>query len=182
MIQLDPNRTFEEPFFHALLWEILDRDILNRAIKSANKYPFFKIEKSRISSPNRIWLNQIPGMCSAIAEEFDQPDIKRLLGSLLETNFFGLRTRAELCMDSVGSWLEPHGDDPAKKMSLQLYLSDYGSGTLLGTEVTNVKAGTGWAFANTGKEIHSLPALRYNRISIIINYVNDEWRDESVLL
>jgi hypothetical protein len=96
------------PFPHARFNSVIDSEIFNRCHKESQRHPYFKIEKTRTSNPNRIWLNQQSGFLGAIAEEFDADSVKRALGLEMRSTFLGCRTRVELCMDSVGSWLETH--------------------------------------------------------------------------
>jgi hypothetical protein len=172
----------EKPFPHARFYSIIEADFLTRCQEDAQRFPYFKIEKTRTSNPDRVWLNQQSGYLSAIAQEFDSVAIKRALGYEMQTTFLGCRTRVELCMDSVGSWLEPHTDDAAKAMTMQIYLSGFGDSTKLGGHTTQVAPNSAWAFDNKDQPVHSLDPLKYNRASIIINYVTDDWRDGSVLV
>ena len=64
---------------------------------------------------------------------------------------------------------------------MQIYLTDAPASTYFGNGPTEAKVNTGWWFDNTGTELHGLEPLKSDRISIIINYVNDLWRDHSVL-
>jgi hypothetical protein len=173
---------YREPFDHIFMHSVIPEKIFERVQVEAQRYPYFKVEQTRVSNPNRIWLNQQSGWLGAIAHEFDQTEVKSEIAYQFNKTHSRLRTRVELCMDSVGSWLEPHADDPAKEITLQLYLSGYGSSTLLGDRSTPVVPNMAWAFDNAKQPIHSLPPLKYNRASIIVNYVNDEWRDTSVLV
>ena len=183
ILRLTPN-TFSEPFKFSFFHDVIPSDIFERCRQEAQRYPYFRVEKTRTSNPNRIWASQNPGWLSAIGMEFDSVEVKREIAYALETprSFVKMGTRVELCMDSVGSWLEPHQDDPAKAMTLQLYLDGNGISTSLGDISTDVKPNMAWAFDNQNTPVHSLPPLKYNRVSIIVNYVDDSWRDRSVLV
>jgi hypothetical protein len=181
IINLNNKQTVYQPFTYTYFHNILPSGILESAVEQANRFPFSLTEKTRAANEKRIWANQISGMVSAIGAEFDRGWVKEFLSIELEGYYRNCRTRVELCMDSVGSWLEPHQDDAAKVMTMQIYLSGCGGSTKMDTAATRVVPGSGWAFANYLRPVHSLPPLRYNRISIIVNYVNDDWRDQSVL-
>ena len=172
----------DKPFRYTRFHGIIDAELFGRCQEDAQRFPYYKIEKTRTSNPNRVWLNQQSGYLSALAYEFDHDQTKRQLGFSMHTTYLGCRTRVELCMDSVGSWLEPHKDDAAKVMTMQLYLTGYGNSTKLGDTETTITKNSAWAFDNTDQPIHSLEPLKYNRASIIINYVTDDWRDKSVLV
>jgi len=181
ILQLVANE-FLEPFPYFMFHNILPHDILARCQEEAQQYTYFLTEKDRTTRPDRIWLNQHPGWLSAVAAEFSRDETKLDLATSIGTKSFrGLRTRVELCMDSAGSWLEPHKDDPAKEMTLQLCLTGLGESTKMGNVTTQSKCNMAWAFDNCTQPVHSLTPLKYNRASIIINYVNEKWRDESVL-
>ena len=182
MLRLEPNKV-QDPFLHYRLWSVIqDEDFLKKCEQDAQRFPYYKIEKTRTSNPDRVWLNQQSGYLSSIAHEFNRDDVQCQIGLEMGSIFRGCRTRVELCMDSVGSWLEPHKDDAAKVMTMQLYLSGHGNSTKLGSTETWVRENDAWAFDNTDQPIHSLEPLKYNRASIIINYVTDDWRDKSVLV
>lgn len=173
---------YKDPFEHLFFYSVIPEKIFERVQVEAQRYPYFRVEQTRVSNPNRIWLNQQAGWLSAIAYEFDQNEVKSEIVYQFNKSYSSLRTRVELCMDSVGSWLEPHTDDPAKEITLQLYLSGHGYSTVMGDRPTQVVPNMAWAFDNSKQPIHSLPHLKYNRASIIVNYVNDGWRDTSVLV
>lgn len=182
MLKIEANKD-TTPFVHFRFYGVIQNEsFFDKCVKDAHRFPYYKIEKTRTSNPDRIWLNQQSGYLSAIAHEFDSDNVKRDLGFAMNTTFLGCRTRVELCMDSVGSWLEPHKDDAAKVMTMQIYLAGYGDSTKLGDSVTSIIKNSAWAFDNTEQPIHSLDPLKYNRASIIINYVTDDWRDKSVLV
>jgi hypothetical protein len=181
IINLTNNTNSIDPYPWANFHRIVPDQLWKNVTEEAQHYPYFKIEKDRTSNPNRIWLNQQSGILSGIAADFDRLDVKREMSHLLRCDVTSARTRVELCMDNAGSWLEEHTDDSAKLTTMQLYLSDLGSSTRFGKSPTQVSANSAWAFNNKTQPAHSLPILKYNRVSIIINYVNDLWRDDSVL-
>jgi|TARA_R110000851_G_scaffold230312_3_gene383038 hypothetical protein len=181
ILQLVANE-YIDPFTYFMFHDILPHGILNRCQEEAQQYTYFLTEKDRTARPDRIWLNRHSGWLSAVAAEFDCTDTKQALSLAMGTpSYRGLQTRVELCMDSAGSWLEPHKDDPAKEMTLQLYLTGLGESTKMGNVTTQSKCNMAWAFDNHAQPVHSLTPLKYNRVSIIINYVNNTWQDKSVL-
>ena len=170
-----------DPYPHAQFYNIIPSELWKNVTEEAQQYPYFKIEKDRTSNPNRIWLNQHAGILSGIAADFDRRDVKQEISHLLRVDLTTARTRVELCMDNVGSWLEPHCDDAAKLTTMQIYLSDLGTSTQFGDKPTRASANSAWAFNNKTQPVHHLPKLKYNRASIIVNYVNEHWRDHTVL-
>lgn len=163
--------------------ELLPYDMVDLAARESVVYRPYKIEKTRTSNPSRIWMNQLyMTVFYDIAELFDSSTVKEMISDITDFDYSTSRTRCELCVDQKGSWLEPHVDDPAKDLTLQLYLTGSGNSTVMGTTATQVKVGSGWFFVNTATEWHRLPPLETDRTSIIINYVNDKWNDKTVLV
>ena len=66
--------------------------------------------------------------------------------------------------------------------TLQIYLSDTDTSTSFMKTNTPAKKNSGWFFANTGTELHGLKPLLNDRVSIIVNYVDETWRDRSVIV
>jgi hypothetical protein len=162
---------------------LLASDVLGSAIVESKSYTPFKIEKTRTSNTSRLWMNQLDTtVFYQIAELFEMAETKKMFSDVTGVDLLNMRTRAELCIDKAGSWLEPHVDDPAKTFTLQLYLSGNGTSTIMGTTATDINVGSGWFFANTASEWHHLSPLLHDRNSIIINYVNSKWNDETVLV
>jgi hypothetical protein len=147
-----------------------------------NTYNFGLIEGKRTDKIKRLWLHQLNNnLFDQICKFFDE-DGKDIFGDICNTSFSNCRTRIELCNDSKGSYLENHVDDPAKLFTLQVYLSDLDSSTVLANAETTAVKNCGWFFKNTGTEWHALKPLNCNRSSIIVNYVDHNWRDDSVLV
>jgi hypothetical protein len=163
--------------------ELLSSELIKQAAEESKRFAPFLIEKTRTSNPQRIWMNQMwMTIFSEIAEQFDSKDAKEMFSDTTGTDYRNMRTRPELCVDKKGSWLEPHVDDPAKELTLQLYLSGVGNSTTMGNAATQIQVGSGWFFVNTGTEWHRLSPLENDRTSIIINYVNEKWNDTTVLV
>lgn len=158
-------------------------DLAERLFEDSKQFDFFKIEQHRTSRPDRIYLHQhdIPSFQELVIL-LTSKWIKNKFSKLTGVDYTNQQARIELCKDATGSWLEEHCDDPAKTMTCQFYLSDAPSSTTIGTFGSTAKFNCGWVFANTGTEPHGLPPLGFNRTSIILNYVNDDWRDRDVLI
>jgi hypothetical protein len=162
---------------------LLPLNIVQQAAEESKRFTPFLVEKTRTSNTQRIWMNQLwMTVFSEIAEQFDSDEAKEMFSDITGTDYRKMRTRPELCIDKQGSWLEPHVDDPAKELTLQLYLSGHGRSTTIGTTSTEISIGSGWFFVNTATEWHRLPPLENDRTSIIINYVNEKWNDKTVLV
>lgn len=146
-------------------------------------YPFTKVEGKRIGSQNRIWCNLTNNIyLKQLSQVFDTTQTKKVFSDICGCDFTNCRTRIELCNDTVGSYLENHVDDKAKLFTLQIYLTSLKNSTVLDGDDISATENNGWFFANTGTEYHSLSNLTNDRSSIIVNYVNDLWRDTSILV
>jgi hypothetical protein len=181
IITLNPQK-IDTPFIRYNFYNVLTTDIYDQACAELACYSYFKIEQTRISNPNRIWLNQTTGILKEISIAFNNNTVKSQFFNIFNMPIHDYRTRVELCMDSAGSWLEPHRDDPAKVITLQLYLTGAGNSTRMLNTVTEVVPNMAWAFDNNNQPVHSLSPLKNDRASIIVNYVTNDWRDKSVLV
>lgn len=158
------NKVFPSPLVYSLL-------------AVSEQFEWGELKGKRTDNPNRVWMNQYDWrtfkvVCQMMSDMKDQFDIPK-----------SCKTRVELCKDKKGSWLENHVDDPAKLLTMQIYLTDIDNGPNFDNVDYNEKGrvNTGWYFYNTASEFHELKPLPEDRISIIVNYVNGEWRDQSVL-
>lgn len=163
-------------------FEHLLNDIHILALKDLNDFKYCLIEGKRTDRKQRIWLNQIDNIVAQEICYFFDNEGKKMFGEILNDDFTKCRTRIELCNDLKGSYLEQHVDDPAKVFTLQVHLYTSNDSTILGNSTTKAQKNRGWFFKNTAKEWHSLNPLQHDRSSIILNYVNKNWRDESVLV
>ena len=161
--------------------DLFSNDIIDYIIK-ANVYDFTLTQGKRTDKTQRLWMHQLNDTVFDQLCEFFNTKGKKVFGDICNTSFVDCRTRIELCNDLRGSYLENHVDNPAKLFTLQIYLSDLDSSTILAEASTIAKKNCGWFFKNTGTEWHSLKPLEQNRSSIIVNYVDNNWRDASVLV
>ena len=168
------------------LWTFADyfiTDLHKRVLKESEQFDFYKIQKDRTSRPNRIYMHQYDiDSFKECVSLFTSKYVKTEFSEVAGKDFTNCRTRIELCKDSVGSWLEEHTDDPAKLSSMQIFLTDSAISTSFDGESTRAKANSGWFFVNTGVEKHGLPPLKADRVSIIVNWVDANWKDSSVLI
>lgn len=151
-------------------------------LNNINTYEYSLIQGHRTDCKDRIWMHKINDPVISRICNFFNTSGKIIFGNITNNNFTNCRTRLEICNDAKGSYLQNHVDDPAKVFTLQLNLSNSNTGTILNKLETKGKTNTGWFFVNTGSEWHKLNKLKDNRSSIILNYVNDAWRDSDVLI
>ena len=99
------------------------------------------------------------------------------------------RIRVELCADAQGMWIDPHYDIPEKSFTMQVFL---GHGSTDGTifhfeedydyEVPWV-GNCGYVIVRDKPLLHSLNRVKRKvRHTVLINYVNNSWKDTSQLL
>ena len=161
-----------------------DKEKLLQLTKCAEKYEYALLSGKRTDRISRIWAHQINNSSyQELSSYFDSIETKQLFSDITGTDYSSCRTRIELCKDSKESWLEGHTDDTAKLFTLQIYLSD----SDISTNFNNITATTthingGWFFNNTGTELHALNPLTSDRTSVIINYVNSNWKNKEVLV
>jgi len=153
-------------------------------LKQSNDLPFIPMEGKRTDKTGkRNWMNQSShSSFLEVCEYFDSRLMKEKFSEICEKDFTNLGTRIELCKDAKGSWLHNHFDDKAKLFTLQIYLSDTDTSTSFMKTNTPARKNSGWLFANTGTELHGLKPLLNNRVSIIVNYCDETWRDRTVIV
>jgi hypothetical protein len=84
-----------------------------------------------------------------------------------------------------GFSLEPHIDIPEKLLTLQIYISgEDNCGTNLYPKIVNFKSNLGWLIKNTEGTTHGFDARAFTkpRVSLILNYVNEDWWDVDQLV
>lgn len=160
------------------LFSLEDLNLLENQVKN---FEFCLISGQRTDRTDRIWMHQYPAFLK-ICRFFDSDETKQYFSNITNFQYKNCRTRIELCLDKKNSWLHSHVDDTAKKFTLQVYLTNSENSTVFNETEFVAKANCGWFFNNTGNEYHNLLPLKNDRISIIVNYVNENWIDESVLV
>lgn len=158
-----------------------DDDTLIKLIEDAQKYPYSSLNGKRTDKNKRIWMHKYYEFKS-VCYHFDSIETKTLFSSITGIDYTRCRTRIELCNDEKGSWLETHGDDPAKLFTFQVYLTNIAESTKFSEKSTAALTNSGWFFNNTGTEMHGLSPLSHRRSSIIVNYVDSKWRNQDVLV
>tara|TARA_X000000950_G_C13818724_1_gene620944 strand:+ start:340 stop:882 length:543 start_codon:yes stop_codon:yes gene_type:complete len=164
--------------------DIFKTGVVEEVLEQADHLPYVPMEGKRTDKTGkRIWMNQYDWSSFVeVCELFDSDFMKNKFSEVCEKDFSKLGTRIELCKDAKGSWLHNHFDDKAKLFTLQLYLSDTDTSTSFMKTNTPARKNSGWFFANTATELHGLKPLLNDRVSIIVNYCDETWRDRSVIV
>lgn len=105
--------------------------------------------------------------------------------------------RIEFCQDLDGFWLMPHRDIAVKLLTLQIYLSDDEALSDCGTDLYDLDdmghprrvdrapyaLGHGLMFVPGRDTLHGFDPrpIRGKRLSLIVNYVTDAWRNRHEL-
>ncbi len=130
-------------------------------------------------------------VCEQLVAGFKSPRVMAAIERETGTNLNGSKLRIEYCQDCEGFWLEPHTDIAAKKYTMLVYLTDNpalaGAGTDIHegppeyTYVTSAPyaRNKGVIFIPGENTWHAVGkrAMKDVRKSIIINYVDNSWRD-----
>lgn len=183
---MNPNATFllntgTNSYSVWAISEFFDQPALEHLQDTIQQYPYKLTQADRTETDGpRVWCHE-EELLAEFATFFAASTTKEFLSHIVGIDLTGLRTRVELCMDRKGTWLQPHVDDKAKKLVMQIYLTDGTNATNFGKQTTT-RINGGWLFLNTGKELHELLELNANRASILVNYVDHTWRDRSVLV
>jgi len=169
----------EYPFQHWLLTNFLDSSIFNEIKKTACSVVPALCSLKRSENKNRLFLTN-----GQIADIFKSKKSKDFFGNITGVDLTNTRTRLELSVDKPGFSLEPHIDVPEKLITFQLYIS---GDTQCGTDLYPIripfKPNTGWLIKNTYNTLHGFDKREFtkNRISLILNYVTDDWWDTDQL-
>ena len=164
--------------------DIFKTGLVEEVLEQSDHLPYVPMAGMRTDKTGkRIWMNQYDWSSFVeVCELFDSNFMKNKFSEVCEKDFSKLGTRIELCKDAKGSWLHNHFDDKAKLFTLQIYLSDTDTSTSFMKTNTPARKNSGWFFANTATELHGLKPLLNDRVSIIVNYVDETWRDRSVIV
>ena len=127
-------------------------------------------------------------VCDAVAEAFQDKRITDLIEKTFGTKLDGTYLRIEFAQDTDGFWLEPHTDLGVKSFTMLLYLSRDESHENLGTDIYDpdknhvgrspFASNAAMVFVPSDNTYHGFEKrpIQGVRVSLIINYVTDEWR------
>ena len=161
----------------------MPKTILKSVVANSAIFKWGLIEGKRTDKNYRVWMHNYEIQSfKQVCSVFDSHETKQMFSDITGVDYTLCDTRIELCKDEAGSWLHNHYDDKAKLFTLQLYLTDSTVSTSFNNKDSNATVGHGWFFRNTARELHGLSPLPARRMSIIVNYVDDTWRDRSVLV
>jgi hypothetical protein len=127
-------------------------------------------------------------VCEAVADAFQDERVIRAIETAFGTDLSGTYLRIEFAQDVDGFWLEPHTDLGVKVFTMLLYLSKDASHRDLGTDIYDAEkrhvgrtpfiSDAAMVFVPSDNTYHGFEKrpIEGVRISLIINYVTNEWR------
>lgn len=131
--------------------------------------------------------------CADLAGVFQAPEVAATLGAAYGTNLKGTYLRIEYAADTDGFWLEPHTDLGVKKFTFLYFISDEIEHDDLGTDLYRAKdshygrqpfiPNTGLIFIPSSNTWHGFEKRPIHgvRLSVIVNYVSQDWRERQQL-
>lgn len=127
----------------------------------------------------------------SVFSHFDSSETRERFTNLTGVDCSTGRLRIEIVNDAPGTHLEKHVDIKEKLITLQIYINkgEYDWGTTiwhdLDTKFYTVpfQRNTGWLTHRNADVIHGVQENRVtaNRHSVIINYIDGDWRDTDQL-
>lgn len=171
---------YQKPFTHWEVNNILDKSSFNEVLILANSVIPSAAHNKRSEHTARHFITS-----GNLADKASHPTTKQFFSNLIATDLADARTRLELCVDLPGFSLEPHIDIPEKLVTLQIYISgETHCGTNLYPKTVVFKPNLGWLIKNTPDTTHGFDHRPFKkpRVSLILNYVNDDWWDTEQLV
>ena len=196
---LDNARLEIRPFRHRLLEKVLTDEVCTAIVDlpleapsigdTRGKRETHNSSRAFFSVENRRRFPVCQDMAGMLQGEAAVRALEATCGIVLRGSFL----RIEYCQDRNGFWLEPHTDIGAKRCTLQVYLSagpgaehwgtDLYDGTGNLVAVVPGRFNSGLLFVPAADSWHGFRGRPINGIrrSLIVNYVNDDWRSRHEL-
>jgi hypothetical protein len=191
---LDNAAAEREPYPHWLLSDVFDPETCDEiaALPFAPAGVRETYGKRDSHNDSRIYFDAANrarfGVCARVAEAMQDPGVVAALERRCGVDLRGTNLRIEYTQDVEGFWLEPHTDIGVKKFTMLVYLSRDPRLADCGTDVYDAAGtlvrrapyvfGAGLIFIPASDTWHGfarrpIPGVRK---SLIINYVDPEWR------
>jgi len=184
----------DEPYPHWIVRQCFPRDTVEDIL--ALPFPAPSLEgvsgKRELHNATRKYFDaenqETFHVVKAVADAFQDKRVTDMIAKAFGTDLSGTYLRIEFAQDTDGFWLEPHTDLGVKSFSMLLYLSDEDGHEALGTDIYDAEknhvgrspfeSNAAMIFVPAGDTYHGfekrpIPGVR---VSLIINYVTDEWR------
>ncbi len=191
---IDKRRTFEKPYRHHLIENVLPDDIAEELAHLPFAAPVLNgvSGKRELHNDQRSYFDaagvaRFPVM-RGVAEALQSTRIVRLIHDVFAAPIDNTFLRLEYAQDVDGFWLQPHTDLGVKKFTCLIYLSQGPGHESLGTDiyetperhfgVSPFQRGGAMIFVpgdNTWHGFEKRPIEGVRR-SVILNYVTHDWR------
>ena len=189
---LDARKTFDEPYRHYLIENVLPPAVA----KALGDLPFDAPHLDGVSGRREVHNDtrsyfdaenvvRYPVM-RAMAEAFQSTEVVQAISQAFGAPVDDTFLRLEYALDIDGFWLEPHTDLGVKKFTCLLYLSENHED--LGTDIYRDRdhhfgvspfvPNCAMVFVPSDRTWHGFEKrpIRGVRKSVILNYVNHEWK------
>ena len=199
LVSLAAGERITTPWQHWILHDCLSEDSLDQVLA----LPFAPMDLGGVSgeralhNKRRVYFNPQQRarhpICADLAAMFQSPRVVARLEECCNTRLRGGFLRIEYAQDTDGFWLHPHTDIGAKLFSMLLYVSRERSHRSLGTDMYAAGGnpppprpvarvpfvpGSALMFVPSERTFHGFERrpIEGVRKSLIINYVDREWR------
>ena len=174
-------KLYKDPFTHWEVSNLLADNAIGYLLNASKSITPGTCMLKRTENAARLFIRD-----GGIADSFSSISTKVFFSSILGIDLCSTRTRIELCVDAPGFSLEPHIDIEEKLLTLQIYLEgESHCGTNLYPSKTVVlQRNLGWLIKNNNNSLHGFDRRSFtkNRVSLIVNYVTDDWWDVEQLV
>jgi hypothetical protein len=190
----DTGKRSERPYRYWELKGCLPADIVNDIVNLPFEAPSLEgiSGKRELHNNTRKYFDvenreRFP-VCEAVAQAFQDERVTSHIEKVFGTDLKGAYLRIEFAQDIDSFWLEPHTDLGVKVFTLLLYLSKDPSHKDLGTDIYDgekrhvgrsaFEPNAAMVFIPGNDTYHGFERrpIKGVRISLIINYVTNEWR------
>jgi hypothetical protein len=191
---MEGARCVERPYRHWFLRACLPEEAVEQIVALpfeapaldgvSGKRELHNATRKYFDVPNR---QKFP-VCEAFCQAFQERALTRMLTGHFGAKLAGTFLRVEFAQDIDSFWLEPHTDLGVKSFTMLLYLSKDPRHGSLGTDIYDSAkrhvgcspfvANSAMVFVPSTDTFHGFEPRKIEgvRISLIINYVTNEWR------
>ena len=171
---------FDKPFKHWELYNTISDICYNEIMQVSQSVIPSVSHKKRSEHQHRTFIRT-----GVVAKAVNAKATRDIITQLTGVDLSHTRARLEVCVDLPGFSLEPHIDIPEKLITLQTYIDgEENCGTNLYPKIVNFKSNYSWLIVNNPNTLHGFDTREFSkpRVSIVLNYVTDEWWDVDQLV
>ena len=194
LASIECGRRKDQPYVHWTLSNCLPPDVVDDILALPFEAPTLQgvSGKRELHNSTRRYFDadnraRFP-VCQTVAQAFQDEVLTARIETVFGVGLSGTYLRIEFAQDVDGFWLEPHTDLGVKAFTMLLYLSKDPSHKDLGTDIYDAdKAHVGRTLFASNAAMIFVPGddtyhgfekrpIEGVRVSLIMNYVTDEWR------